>query len=590
MQQSEDRTGLELGGIGVSPGVVIGPVFVLADKALQIAERRIEAADVDAEISRFEDALIETRRQIRQIQRDLVHRAGIEDGSFLDAHLMVLDDRSFIEKVVTGIAERMVNVEAVVEQEAEGYAAILASVQDDYLRERVADVRDVARRIVRNLMGHREPTVDDLRQEHIIVAQDLAPSETAAMRKDRVTGIATEHGSPTSHTALMARALEIPAIVGLQGITSKLVTGDQILIDGNKGVLIIEPTQEQLKRYGQLAEARRTIEQELTRLREEPAVTADGKRIVLSANAEGLEEVAAVLNYGAEGVGLFRSEYLFMARDAKIGEDDQVSVYREVAERLAPAPVIIRTLDLGGDKFAVEEQRHIEPNPFLGFRSIRLCLKHPEFFKTQLRAILRAATGGNVKIMYPMISGVGELMQANALLDEAKSELEKEGVPYARKIEVGAMIEIPSAALTADALAPHVNFFSIGTNDLVQYTLAVDRVNERMAYLFEPTHPAVLRLIQQAVEHGHNHGLWVGVCGEMAADPRMTPLLLGLGVDELSVAPAAVPLIKDVLRKVHMDKAADLARTALACRTASDVLGHCRHLTREIAPEIMELM
>jgi phosphotransferase system enzyme I (PtsI) len=578
-----------LRGIGVSPGVVIGPVYLMVSEAVRVVERKLSAEEVPHEICRLEDALIETRGQIKALQRNLENRTPIADGSILDAHLMVLDDRAFIEEIVAGVHKRQCNVEVLVKEVADNYAAVLASVEDDYLRERVGDIRDVARRIINNLQGTQEADVRDLQHKHIVVAKDLAPSETAGMRKDMVIGFATDFGSPTSHSAVMARALEIPAIVGLRNISSQVTTGDEVLIDGNKGVLIIHPTPEQLEEYGRLAEARESIQRGLTSLQHEPAETQDGRRIVLSANIESLDELEAVDHYGAEGVGLFRSEYLFLTKPGAVSEEEQAEVYRKVAARLAPAPVIIRTLDVGGDKYFKDAPPR-EANPFLGCRSIRLSLLHSEPFKEQLRAILRASAEGNVKVMYPMISNVAEVQRANELLEEAKQDLVKQGVPFDRHIDVGVMIEIPAAALTADAIAEQVSFFSLGTNDLIQYTLAVDRVNERVAYLYEPTHPAVLKLIRETIKAGHRHGIWVGLCGEMAADPLMAPLLLGLGVDELSVAPSAVPLVKDAIRSIRSAQAVDLAKTALGCKSGVEVLSYCRKLTREAAPELLELI
>jgi phosphotransferase system enzyme I (PtsI) len=503
---------------------------------------------------------------------------------------MVLDDRSFIEEVVQDIRNLRRNAEWAVREAADRYAQILASVEDDYLRERVVDVKDVARRILRNLQGGAAFSVGDLDRKHIVVAHDLEPSETAAMRRDTVLGFATDMGSPTSHTAVMARALEIPAIVALHDITQRVTTGDEVLIDGNKGILIINPTPDQLEQYGRLAASRRKIERRFEGFRDRPAETPDGHRVTLSANIEGPEELDGVVESGAEGIGLFRSEFLYLSRDDVVSEEEQAQIYDQVAARLAPDPVIIRTLDLGGDKFFPGARLAAEANPFLGCRSIRLSLRHPESFKGQLRAILRASARGNVKMMYPMISSAFEVARANELLEEAKRELAAAAVPFQPDIQVGAMIEIPSAALTADVIAGHVRFFSLGTNDLVQYTLAVDRINENVAYLYEPTHPAVLKLVQLTIEAGHRHGIWVGVCGEMAADPVIVPLLIGLGVEELSVAPVAVPLVKDVIRSVEYGKAQELARKALACGSAAEVLEHCRSLISEVAPEVLELI
>lgn len=577
-------------GIGVSPGVVIGPVFLMVSEVEQIVERRISPDEVEHEICRLEDALIETRRQIKGIQKDLEKRSVLSDASILDVHLMVLDDRAFIEDVIEEIREKRRNVETAVKNVTDKFAQTLASLKDDYLRERVADVKDVARRIIRNLSGDFDSALTELTEKHIVVATDLAPSETAALRRDKVIGFATDMGSPTSHTAVMARALEIPAIVGLHDISERVMMGDEVLIDGNKGVLIIRPTARQLEKYGKVAISRRNIQRELTSLKHMPAETKDGHRIVLSANAEGLEDIQSVIQYGAEGVGLFRSEYLYLSRDEIVNEEEQAKIYRDAAARLAPDPIIIRTLDLGGDKFIPEYHLAREPNPFLGCRSIRLSLLYPEQFKGQLRAILRASVEGNVKIMYPMISGIDEVVRANELLEETKNELSEAGIAFKKDIEVGVMIEIPSAALTADAIAEHVSFFSLGSNDLIQYTIAVDRLNENVAYLYEPTHPAVLKLIQHTIEAGHRHGIWVGLCGEMAADPLVVPILVGLDIDELSVAPSAVPMIKDAVRSLTYSQATQLAKVALSCRSATQALTHCRKLIKEVAPELLELI
>jgi len=381
-----------------------------------------------------------------------------------------------------------------------------------------------------------------------------------------------------------------PGLRLLHDISRHVSPGDVILIDGNKGVLIIHPTEERLKEYGKVAQERRTITQSLRALQDKPAETKDGHRIILSANTEGLEDIDAIIQSGAEGVGLFRSEYLYLSGNKVVGEAEQAEAYSRIAAGLKPAPVIIRTLDLGGDKFVHETDFHHESNPFLGCRSIRLSLMYPDHFKVQLRAILRASVHGNVRLMYPMISKADEVIRANELLEEAKNELAAQNVPFQRDLEVGVMIEIPCAALTADAIAPHVKFFSIGTNDLIQYSLAVDRRNERVAYLYEPTHPAVLKLIHMTIEEGHRQGIWVGLCGEMAADPMMTPLLLGMGVDELSMAHTAVPLVKDAVRSVTIEQSRNLAAVALACKSGGEVRIHCRKLMSEAAPELLQLI
>lgn len=590
MPDGELKKSVTFRGIGVSPGVAAGPAVLLSQDTLQISERAIDATSVADEIIRFEEALIETRRQIQQIQEALSGQTRAQDVSILDAHLMVLDDRTFLEEIIGWVREKLKNIEFAVQEGTAKYASVLEAVDDDYLRERVSDIRDVGRRILRNLTGRSSDSAFSQAEGRIIIAHDLAPSETASLPKDKILGFATDLGSPTSHTAVMARALELPAVVGLHDISGRVKAGDQVLIDGNKGVFILNPDDEQLKAYGKLAEARRTIEAGLNNLQYESAVTKDGRSIVLSANAEGPEDIDAVLHHGARGIGLLRSEFLHLTRNRVLTEEEQNEVYDRIAARLAPDPVIIRTLDLGGDKYFAEVRTVKEINPFLGLRSIRLSLRHPDYFKQQLRAILRASAHGNVRIMYPMISSVGEVQQANVYLEESKRDLEKEGTPFDRNIEVGIMIEVPAAALSANALAKHVDFFSIGTNDLIQYTIAVDRGNERVAYLYEPTHPSVLKLIHMTVEAAHANKIWVGLCGEMAADPLMTALLLGLELDELSVTPRAVPLVKDAVRSLDFRQASALAQDALRCETASEVLEKCRRLTQETAPEIMALI
>jgi len=579
-----------LQGIGVSPGVVISKAFLLTTEEDRFVERDITEDDIPREIARFEEALIETRHQIHEIQLRVSEAIGQENAGIFDAHLLVVDDRAFVEEVIRGLGTQKRNVESVLHGVAERYADALAKIEDDYLRERAADVRDVTRRILRNLSGKSRSLILNLESPCVIIANDLAPSETASMDKNKVVGFATDLGSPTSHTAIMARALGIPAIVGLHDVSVRLSAGDSILLDGNKGLLIVNPSPERLEQYGRVAETRKHIEAELSRLRDEAAETRDGYMVLLSANIEKPEDVEAVKSFGARGVGLFRSEFLYLSRESLPSEEEQYQVYHRVAQQLHPDPVIIRTIDLGGDKFLSHVRTAQEMNPFMGWRAIRFCLAQPEIFKTQLRAILRASTSDNVKIMYPMISNLDEVLKANELLEEAKQELRREGRAFNDQIDVGIMIEVPSAALIANLLAPHVKFFSIGTNDLVQYTLAADRVNERVAYLYEPTHPAILKLIRNTIDIGHEHGIWTGICGEMAGNPLMVPLLMGMGADELSVSPSLVPMVKDVIRNLRYAQAETLVARAMTSESPKEVLDLCRQLTQEVAPEIIELI
>ena len=579
-----------LQGIGVSPGVAVGPAFLLKTDEETYVERDITDADIAREIARFEEALISTRRQIHDIQKQVSDAIGQDNASIFDAHLLVVDDRSLVEEVFRGLSTYRKNVETVLRLVADRYAQALLRVEDDYLRERAADVKDVTRRILRNLSGGSVATLSQRQDPCILITNDLAPSDTATLDKAKIKAFATDLGSPTSHTAIMARALEIPAIVGLHDVSVRVSASDQVLIDGNKGVLIINPTRETLERYGEVEKVRRNIRSGLANLKQEPAETRDGYRVQLAANIELPSDIDTVLANGARGVGLFRTEYLYLARQGLPTEDEQAQAYEKVAERLYPDPVVIRTLDLGGDKFLWQLKSQPELNPFMGWRAIRFCLAQPDIFKTQLRAILRASRFDNIKIMYPMISNVDEVIKANAMLDECKADLRARGQPFNEQVDVGVMIEVPSAALTANLLAPHSSFFSLGTNDLVQYTIAVDRVNERIAYLYEPTHPAIIRLIKNTIDTGHEHGIWSGICGEMGANPLMVPLLIGLGVDEFSVSPSAVPIVKDVIRKIRYSEAETLAKTILSSESAVDVLDRCRRMVERIAPEILELV
>ena len=584
------RLEIEIKGIGVSPGVVIGPALLVTTEEERLVEREISEDEIPREIARFEEALIATRQQLHEIQQKVSAAMGQESASIFDAHLLVVDDRSFVEEVIRGLGAQRRNVESVLSVVADRYAQALARLEDDYLRERAADVRDVTRRILRNLAGRSASLLSRLDRPYIVIANDLAPSDTATLNRDKVLGFATDLGSPTSHTAIMARALSLPAIVGLHDVSVRISTGDQVLIDGHKGVLYVHPTRERLEAYGKIAEARQTIQARLAGLRDQRPVTRDGYEIVLSANIEMPGDVDSVLAAGAEGVGLFRTEYLYLSMQHLPTEDEQAAAYEEVARRVAPAPCIIRTLDLGGDKLLSHLKTPSELNPFMGWRAIRFCLAQPDIFKTQLRAILRASVHENVKIMYPMVSNVGEVQRANAFLEEAKNELRLRDVPFNEAVEAGVMIEVPSAAITAHLIAPHVAFFSLGTNDLVQYTLAVDRVNERVAYLYEPTHPAIIELIRNTINVAHQHGIWVGICGEMAGNPVMAPLLLGLGVDELSMSPSALPMVKEVVRSLRFAEAEDLARKVLPSVLATEVLEACRDLTRRVAPDVLELV
>jgi phosphotransferase system enzyme I (PtsI) len=579
-----------LHGIAVSPGVCRGKILVLTDNRVECVLRRdITEADIPQELSRLEKAIIETRRQLLAVQERVSSGMGAKDATIFDAHLLVLEDPTLMQEVSRYLTTHKVNVDYAFAQVSEKYAKSLEAIDDEYLRERAADMRDVTERLLHNLIGtYQELDLKHLKEPYVIVAHDLSPSQTAMLDKKNVLGFVTDVGSKTSHTAIMARSMRIPAVVGLGTASRELQNGQYVLLDGYHGQVVINPTDQTLFEYGQLVRRHDSLEEKLRDTMEKPAVTLDGVRLTLSANIEQATDTVAVKASGAEGVGLFRTEYLFLDKETLPTEEEQYEAYRFAAAALKPAPLIIRTLDLGGDKFLSHLNVPMEMNPFLGWRAIRFCLQEKEIFRAQLRAILRASAEGNIKVMYPMISCLDELVQANALLDECREQLRKDGVPFDPKLEVGAMIEIPSAVLTADTLAKRVQFFSIGTNDLIQYALAVDRLNEKIAHLYEPANPAILRLIKMTTDAAHAAGIWVGVCGEMAGDPLMIPLLLGLGVDELSVTPASVPQIKYLIRRVKMSEAKEIAEAALKSESAEEILDRSQRLVRSVAPSLFE--
>jgi len=576
-------------GIAVSAGVCRGKILVMHRARHFISRREIAETDAPVEVKRFEQSLAQTRKQILEVQRKVVQNMGAKEGDIFDAHLLMLEDRVLVDEVVKLIREHRMNADFAFHSVSERYIDALAGVDDEYLRERSSDMHDLAARVLDNLLEVKDAfDLRHINEPCLLVGHDLSPSVTAQLNKKFVLGFATDIGGQTSHTAILARSLDIPAVVGLQTISEELETGDYALLDGYNGTVIVNPTDQTLFEYGQLVKRKASLDEKLKEITMQPAVTLDGKVIVLSANIEDQNDIEPVLSHGAEGVGLFRTEFLFINRESLPTEEEQYQVYRQVAAALKPHPVIIRTLDLGGDKFASHLQLAKEMNPFLGWRAIRFCLAQPELFRAQIRAILRASVDGWVKMMYPMISGLDELKQANAIVEKCKAELRAEKVPFNEEIKIGAMVEIPSAALIADALAKHVKFFSIGTNDLIQYTLAADRTNEKVSHLYEPTHPAILRLIKMTVDAAHRNGIWAGVCGEIAGDPVMAPLLIGLGIDELSTAPPVVPEVKYIIRRLKLNEAQALAEFALNSESPSEIYAKCQEFARTAAPSLFE--
>lgn len=590
MSESSDNRERIFRGIPASEGVCQAKIIVLRKPDDKLPERRVAEEDIPGEIRRFEAALTQTRTDIREVQAKVSEAMGAQDAGIFEAHLMVLEDRTLIDGTVNILEKEKINVEQAFKQVIDMYTASLAAIDDEYLRERVSDMRDISSRVLDNLLGRKGgELLDAINEPCIVVCHEMPPSMTVALEEKEVLGIATDIGGKTSHMAIMARSMGIPAVSGLGDISQQIQSGDFALLDGYNGVVAVDPNEQTQFEYGLLIRRKKDLQEKLSELRDKPAKTLDGVRITLSANIEHPSDAEMVKEYGAEGVGLFRTEYLFIHRDTLPTEEEQYEAYAAVARALNPNPVLIRTLDLGGDKFLTQLKVPEEMNPFLGWRAIRFCLEEKEIFRAQLRAILRASAHGDIKMMYPMISGVGEMDAANALVEECKAQLTAEGVEYNAEMEIGAMIEIPSAVLVADDLAKRARFFSIGTNDLIQYSLAVDRMNERIAHLYQPTHPAILNLIRLTVEAADRNGIWAGVCGEMAHEPTLVPLLLGLGVKELSVATPSIPNIKYLIRNLDLDEARELAVEALKLESPAEILERSTAMARRIAPDLFEI-
>ena len=580
-------TELRLAGIPASPGVVSGQLAVFAHEEVRIHPTPIGEDQIDGEMRRLEAALLKTREQIQKIKEQLAHSIGEQETGIFEAHLLVAGDSTIVSAVRKQLQMRKICVEHVYQHVIHTYAQSLRQVEDPYLRERAADILDVGRRVVHNLLGRKLADIYALDAPSIILAHDLSPSDTALLNRQMALGFATEAGSTTSHTAIMARSLNIPAVVGLHEVLSRCESGAPVILDGYSGLLIVHPSEQTRYEYGQIEKRRHEVEQRLEALRDTPAVTIDGRRIALSANVELPEDLPLIAESGAEGIGLYRTEFMFLNRVQFPGEEEQMNVYRQVVQSSRPHLAIIRTLDLGGDKLPTHQGLDPEVNPFLGWRAIRYCLERPEVFKVQLRAICRSNPGGKVRVMFPMIATREELAAALTLLRESREELKSAGIPAAEEVEAGAMIEVPSAALIADRLAPMVQFFSIGTNDLTQYTMAADRTNERVASLYQPTHPGVLALIRSVVEAARKNGIWVGVCGEMASDVVMTPALIGLGVDEMSMGSVAVPRVKKAIQTLNFGECEALAQGILRMDSGEEVRRQLEQVAREKYPELV---
>jgi phosphotransferase system enzyme I (PtsI) len=575
-------------GVAASPGIAMGGALVVARTDMMVPKRRLLPSEVDKEISRLLKAVEDTKTQLAAVRNQVAEEMGESYARIFDAHIMMLEDRASINEVVAGV-KAWNNAESSVNAVFSKLERQMWEKGDVYIKDRAADIRDVRIRVLSNLIGAggQARALSDVGDDVVVIAHDLSPADTAQMRKGKVKAFATDVGGRTSHTAIMARSLEIPAVVGLNNVTAKVQDEDFVIVDGNRGKVIVSPSPSTLERYSREVQRYASFTKGLLQFRDLPAVTVDGRSIMLSANIESHEEVDSVLEHGAQGIGLYRTEFIYIGREGLPTEDEQHVIYRSVADKISPHPVIIRTMDLGGDKFLSEFESPKEMNPYLGWRGIRFCLARKDIFKTQLRAILRASAKGNVKIMYPMISNLDELVQANGVLDEAKQELEAEGHAFDRECEVGIMVETPAAVMIARELARQVDFFSIGSNDLIQYALAADRGNEKVAYLYEPLHLAVLRFINHTVEVAKEAGIWVGLCGEMSSDLASAFVLLGMGIDELSASPYVVPEIKEMVRSVAFSDAQAVAREAL---TISDPAEIRRRAAEAIAKKLPEML
>ncbi|MQM73389.1 MAG: phosphoenolpyruvate--protein phosphotransferase [Eubacteriaceae bacterium] len=574
-------------GINASPGIAIARAIVYVKQELTVVQQSID--DVQAELDRFNAAVAKSKDQLNTLKEKTASEMSEEEAAIFDAHSMFLEDPEFVGAITQSIENDKINAEAATKAVVDQFYAMFDAMDDPYFKGRAADIQDVGDRLLRNLMGIEIMDISHLDEDAVIVAEDLAPSDTATMDKVHVKGFATDIGSRTSHTAIMARSLEIPAILGLQDITKTAKTGEIIIVDGSTGEAIVDPTDEELAEYKEKQKAFEAYMAELAELKDQDAETTDGHKVKVVANIGSPKDVEGVVRNGGKGVGLYRSEFLYMNSDEMPTEDKQFAAYKTVIEQFKDGEgVIIRTLDIGGDKKLPYLPLEEEMNPFLGLRAIRLCLSKPDMFKTQLRAILRASAFGKTRVMFPMIGNVDEVRQAKAILKECMQELDAEGVDYDHDLETGIMVEIPSAAITADIIADEVDFFSIGTNDLCQYTLAVDRMNQNVSYLYDPLHPAILRLVKNVITQSHNKpGKFTGMCGEMAGDPVAALILLGLGLDEFSMSASSIPQVKKIIRSVSFEQAKAVADKAMTMQTGTEIRQYVQDTLKELGIQTM---
>ena len=575
-------------GIAVSPGVVIKDAFVLESEGFRIPRHLIKEEEIPKEISRLEEATKVAWEEIEKLEDRVSTNLGSEIGSIFATHKLMLQDKLLLREFTKKVEQHRFSAEYAVTLVLRVYIKKFESVDDPYLAARVGDIYDIEKRLLRNLLGEKREELKNLTKEVVVVAHDLSPSQIASLDTTKVRGFVTDLGSRNSHAAIVARALGIPAVVGLKTATVDIFGGDRVIIDGNRGNVIVRPDEETIKEYQLIEKDFHVFEEKLTsELKDLPAVTLDGRKIMILGNIEFPRDISPNLNQGAAGIGLYRTEFLFLGSNESPTEEEHFKAYSQSVQELGDKPLIIRTVDLGGDKF-FPANSNTELNPFLGCRSIRYCLEHPDIFKSQLRAILRASALGNAKIMFPLISSLQELRKAKDIVNEVKEELNQKGIDFDEKIEIGIMIEVPSAAMVADDLAKEVDFFSIGTNDLIQYTMAVDRGNEKVAHLYSPAHPAILKLLKMIINAAEENNIKIGICGEMGGEVEYTILLLGLGLREFSVAPAMIiPEVKKIIRSVTYERAKEAAETVCSYDDPAKTIEYLRNIVREIIPELV---
>ncbi|KKO19317.1 MAG: phosphoenolpyruvate--protein phosphotransferase [Candidatus Brocadia sp.] len=576
-------------GIAVSPGVVIRGAFMFESEGYRIPRHLIGKDEVEAELMRLEKAIEDSKREIHDLEQKVSENMSSEIGSIFGTHRMVLQDVRLKNEIVDKIKKANFTPEFAVSLALRVYIRKFQDIRDSYLADRVSDIFDIERRLLKNLLGEKREELKNLAEEVVLVAHDLTPSQTASLDTGKVKGFATDAGGRTSHTAIVARALGIPAVVGLGTITSDVFGGDTVIVDGNSGIVIVRPNEETLAAYQSRVKSIHVFEERLaTELKDQPSTTGDGKHISIFGNIEFPKEININVRYGAEGIGLYRTEFLYLGAPKPPTEEEHFEAYATVVQELQDKPVIIRTLDLGADKFDYLDNRK-EGNPFLGCRSIRYCFENPSIFKIQLRAILRASALGNVKILFPLISSLQELQRAKQMVWETMEELDKESVSFNKDIDMGVMLEVPSAVIIADLLAKECDFFSIGTNDLIQYSLAVDRNNERVAYLYCPVHPAILRLLKTAIKAAADNNIPIGICGQMGSEIEYIAPLIGMGLTEFSVAPATIiPEIKKIVRSITFQKAKEIAETTCQFEDPEKTIKYLRSIAINILPEVFD--